>query len=76
MKEATLDLRLKDRTGVRCRLERDSMGREALWWIANARIANKQYSRRWSVTAHGDGKDRRLAIAQRQEWEPLQNDVN
>jgi len=68
LKEAKLDLRLKDRTGVRRRLERDGMGREAWWWIANAHFAGKQHSRRWSVTAHGDRDARRLAIAQREEW--------
>jgi len=69
LKEAKLDLRLKDRTGVRRRLERDGMGREAWWWIANAHFGGKQHSRRWSVTAHGDREARRLAIAQREEWQ-------
>jgi hypothetical protein len=68
LKEAKLDLRLKDLTGVRRRMERDGMGREAWWWIATALIDKKQHSRRWSVTAHGDRESRRLAIAQRKEW--------
>jgi hypothetical protein len=68
LKEAKLDLRLKDRTGVRRRLERDGMGREAWWWIATANFGGKQRSRRWAVTAHGDREARRLAIAQREEW--------
>lgn len=76
LKEVILDFRLKDRKGVRRRLERDGMGREAWWWIANAFIDKKQYSRRWSVTAHGDRKAQQLAIAQRQVWEQLQKDKN
>ena len=71
-KEAKLDLRLKDRTGVRRRLERDGMGREAWWWIASAYFEGKQHIRRWAVTAHGDREAQRLAIEQRQEWEQLQ----
>jgi len=69
LKEAKLDLRLKDRTGVRRRLERDGMGREAWWWIANAHFEGKQHSRRWSVTAHGDREAQQMAIAQREEWQ-------
>lgn len=76
LKVAKLDRRLKDRTGVRRRLERDGMGREAWWWIATAFFAKKQRIRRWSVTAHGDREAFRLAVAQRQEWEQLQNDSN
>ena len=68
LKKAKLDLRLKDLIGVRRRMQRDGMGREAWWWIATAYIENKQRSRRWSVTAHGDREARQLAIAQRKEW--------
>ena len=68
LKQAKLDMRLKDRTGIRRRMERDGMGREAWWWIATAYISNKQLTRRWSVTAHGDREARQLAIAQREEW--------
>jgi hypothetical protein len=66
-----LDGRLRDSTGVRRRLERDGLGREAWWWIANAIINGKQYSRRWSVDKHGDHGAWWLAIAQRREWEKL-----
>jgi len=58
-----------------CR-RRANPGREACWWIATAYVAKKQHSRRWSVTAHGDRKALRMAIAQRQEWEELQKDMN
>ncbi len=76
LKEAKLDLRLKDRTGVRRRLERDGMGREAWWWIASAYFDGKQHIRRWAITAHGDREAQRLAIEQRQEWEQLQSGEN
>jgi len=69
LKEAKLDLRLKNLTGVRRRLERDGMGREAWWWFATANFGGKPRTRRWAVTAHGDREARRLAIAQREEWE-------
>ncbi len=63
-----LDGRLRDSTGVRRRLERDGLGREAWWWIANAMIEGKQHSRRWSVDKHGDRGAWRQAVAQRREW--------
>lgn len=66
---AKLDGRLRDSTGVRRRLERDGLGREAWWWIANAVIGGKQHSRRWSVDKHGDRGAWRQAMAQRWEWE-------
>ncbi len=66
---AKLDGRLRDSTGVRRRLERDGLGREAWWWIANALIDGKQRSRRWSVDKHGDREAWRQAVAQRREWE-------
>ena len=50
-------------------MERDGLGREAWWWIANAIIGGKQRSRRWSVDKHGDRGAWRLAVAQRWEWE-------
>ena len=50
-------------------MERDGLGREAWWWIANAYISGKQRSRRWSVDKHGDRGAWRLAMAQRLEWE-------
>jgi len=64
-----LDGRLRDSTGVRRRLERDGLGREAWWWIANAIIDGKQRSRRWSVDKYGDRGAWRLAMEQRREWE-------
>lgn len=64
-----LDRRLRDSTGVRRRLERDGMGREAWWWIANAIIEGRQRSRRWSVDKHGDRGAWQQAIAQRKAWE-------
>lgn len=66
---AKLDGRLRDSTGVRRRMERDGLGREAWWWIANAIIGGKLHSRRWSVDKHGDRGAQRLAMAQRREWE-------
>jgi hypothetical protein len=66
---AKLDGRLRDSTGVRRRMERDGLGREAWWWIANININGRQVSRRWSVDKHGDRGAWRLAIAQRQAWE-------
>ena len=66
-----LDDRLRASTGVRRRLERDGLGREAWWWIANAVIDGHQRSRRWSVEKHGDRGAWRLAMAQRREWEAL-----
>ena len=66
---AKLDGRLRDSTGVRRRMERDGLGREAWWWIANININGRQSSRRWSVDKHGDRGAWRLAIAQRQAWE-------
>ena len=66
---AKLDGRLRDSTGVRRRMERDGLGREAWWWIANININGHQSSRRWSVDKHGDRGAWRLAIAQRQAWE-------
>jgi hypothetical protein len=64
-----LDGRRRDSTGVRRWLERDGLGREAWWWIANANFGGKQRSRRWAVTAHGDLGAWRLAMAQRRKWE-------
>jgi hypothetical protein len=47
-------------------MERDGLGREAWWWIANIdiNINGRQVSRRWSVDKHGD-RGARPAIAQR-----------
>lgn len=66
---AKLDGRLRDSTGVRRRLERDGFGREAWWWFASAYIKGRQRTRRWSVDKYGDLGARRLAMAQRLEWE-------
>lgn len=63
-----LDGRLRDSKGVRRRLERDGLGREALWWIANMVINEKQHSRRWSVDKHGDRGAWQQAMAQRRAW--------
>ncbi len=64
-----LDVRLLDSTGVRRRLERDGLGREAWWWITNAIVNGRQRVRRWSVDKYGDRGAWRLAMAQRREWE-------
>lgn len=64
-----LDVRLRDSTGVRRRLERDGLGREAWWWIANGTIDGRQRIRRWSVEKYGDRGAWRQAMAQRIEWE-------
>jgi hypothetical protein len=64
-----LDGRLRDSTGVRRRLERDGLGREAWWWFATAVINGRQRTRRWSVDKYGDHGAWRLAMAQRLEWE-------
>lgn len=64
-----LDGRLRDSTGVRRRLERDGLGREAWWWFATAVINGRQRTRRRSVDQHGDHGAWRLALAQRREWE-------
>lgn len=64
-----LDGRLRDSTGVRRRLERDGLGREAWWWFASAVVNGRQRIRRWSVDKYGDREAWRLAIAQRREWE-------
>lgn len=66
-----LDSRLHDSTGVRRRLERDGLGREAWWWFASGTINRRQYIRRWSVDKYGDRGAWKLAIAQRWEWEKL-----
>lgn len=64
-----LDMRLRDSTGVRRRLERDGLGREAWWWMASALFDGRQHVRRWSVDKYGDRGAWRLAMAQRREWE-------
>lgn len=64
-----LDGRLRESTGVRRRLERDGLGREAWWWMANAIVIGRQRVRRWSVEKYGDRGAWRLAMAQRLEWE-------
>ena len=66
-----LDGRLKDQTGVRRRLERDGLGREAWWWFASALVDGRQRMRRWSVDKYGDLGAYRLAKAQRREWERM-----
>lgn len=66
-----LDGRLKDSTGVRRRLERDGLGREAWWWFASATVNGKQVTRRWSVDKYGDRGAWRLAKTQREAWEKL-----
>jgi hypothetical protein len=63
-----LDVRLSDSKGVRRRLERDGLGREAWWWIANANVNGRQRVRRWSVDKYGDRGAWRQAMAQRREW--------
>ena len=63
-----LDGRLRESTGVRRRLERDGLGREAWWWMANAIVNGRQRVRRWSVEKYGDRGAWRLAMAQRLEW--------
>lgn len=65
------DGRLRDSTGVRRRLERDGLGREAWWWFASAVINGRQRIRRWSVDKYGDRGAWRLAVAQRREWEKI-----
>lgn len=64
-----LDGRLRESTGLRRRLERDGLGREAWWWMANAIVNGRQRVRRWSVEKYGDRGAWRLAMAQRLEWE-------
>jgi hypothetical protein len=44
-------------------------GREAWWWIAGSYVDGKQRVRRFSVDKYGDREARRLAVAQRDEWE-------
>jgi hypothetical protein len=64
-----LDGRLRDSTGIRRRLERDGLGREAWWWFASAYLNGRQRTRRWSVDNYCDRGAWRLAMSQRQEWE-------
>lgn len=64
-----LDKRLHDSTGVRRRLERDGLGRDAWWWFASAVIDGRPHMRRWSVDKYGDRGAWLLAKAQRREWE-------
>jgi hypothetical protein len=64
-----LDGRLRESTGVRRRFERDGLGREAWWWMANATVNGRQRVRRWSVEKYGDRGAWRLAMTQRLEWE-------
>ena len=64
-----LDGRLRDSTGVRRRLERDGLGREAWWWFASINVRGFHSNRRWSVDKYGDRGAWRLAMTQRQEWE-------
>jgi hypothetical protein len=66
-----LDDRLTERRGVKRRLERDGLGREAWWWFAYSHIDRKQVCRRWSVDKYGDIGAWRLALAQRLKWEKL-----
>jgi hypothetical protein len=66
-----LDARLRDSTGVRRRLERDGLGREAWWWFASVAFHGRQQIRRWSVDKYGDRGAWRLAKAQRLEWEKM-----
>lgn len=65
------DNRLRESPGVRRRLERDGLGREAWWWFASAIVGGKQRIRRWSVDKYGDLGAYRLAKAQRREWEDM-----
>ncbi len=67
-----LDGRLRECTGVRRRLERDGLGREAWWWMANAIVNGRQRIRRWSVDKYGDRGAHRLAMKQRRDWENSQ----
>lgn len=64
-----LDRRLRDSKGVRRRLERDGLGREAWWWITSAYVDGRQRVRRFSVDKYGDRGAWLLATAQRWEWE-------
>lgn len=64
-----LDFRLKDSKGVRRRLERDGLGREAWWWFASASIEGRQCVRRWAVDKYGDRGAWQQALAQKREWE-------
>lgn len=65
------DGRLKESTGVKRRLERDGLGREAWWWFATAMVDGRQRSRRWSIDKHGDREACRLAKEQRRQWEMM-----
>jgi hypothetical protein len=64
-----LDGRLRDSKGVRRRLERDGLGREAWWWMASSLVDGRQRIRRWAVDKYGDRGAWRLAWEQRREWE-------
>jgi len=64
-----IDYELEEYPGVRRRIERDGLGREAWWWFASAVIDGRNHMRRWSVEKYGDRGAWRLAKAQRREWE-------
>ena len=69
VKETVIDRRLKDLKGVRRRYERDGLGREAWWWLVSSYVDGKMRMRRFAVAKYGDREARRLAVAQRDEWE-------
>jgi hypothetical protein len=69
--ETVLDPRLPESRGVKRRLMRDGLGREAWWWFASSHIDRKLVCRRWSVDKYGDIGAWRRALSQRLKWEKL-----
>jgi hypothetical protein len=64
-----LDRNLRECPGVRRKLERDGLGREAWWWFASSTVNGRQRIRRWSVDKYGDRGAWIMAMAQRMDWE-------
>lgn len=70
-----IDKRLRDRTHVRRRIQRDGMGRSAWWWLVSANIQGTMKLRRFSVSKYGDRGAFNLAVAQRKEWDQMEKEA-
>jgi hypothetical protein len=68
-KDIVFDKRLTDQVGVKRRLLRDGMGREAWWWTASIAINGEQRHARFSIEKYGDRGAHSLAKRKREQWE-------
>lgn len=71
-----LDETLVPHIGVRRFMQKDGSGRADWYWVANMMIGAQQNARRWSCSKHGDKGAYEQALAQRQEWERLKEDIS